>query len=161
MEIIEAGEKDRAVIEDLAQRSWRAGYAGVLSSDQIAFMLDKMYSAEGLLEAMHDGCMFFLALEDGKPVGFIGLKRKLPAILRIEKIYLLPEVQGRGYGKALLDFALEEAKRIELQTLELNVNRNNKAYYFYIKQGFEVVEEVDIPYYHFILDDYVMHKSAL
>ncbi len=160
MEIVQAGVEDRPVIQNLAQRSWHAGYAGVLSPNQIAFMLDKMYSQEGLLEAMHEGCMFFLALEDGNPVGFIGLKRKLPTTLRIEKIYLVPEVQGKGYGKGLLDFGMEEAKRAQLLTLELNVNRKNKAYYFYLKQGFQVVEEVDIPYYNFVMDDYVMQKTV-
>ncbi len=59
----------------------------------------------------------------------------------------------------MISFAEEEATQRGRDTLELNVNRGNKAYYFYLKQGFEVVEEVDIPYYGYILDDYVMQKK--
>ncbi|GHE29315.1 GNAT family N-acetyltransferase [Sphingobacterium griseoflavum] len=158
MEIVQAGQEAISVIENLAQRSWRAGYAGVLSSNQIEFMLDKMYSPTGLLEAMHDGCIFYLALANGNPVGFIGLKTKSSAVLRIEKIYLLPEVQGKGYGKRLINFAMKQAARADIPFVQLNVNRKNKAYYFYLKQGFTVVAEVDIPYYGYILDDYVMQK---
>lgn len=159
MHIVRADENDRPIIENLAQRSWRAGYAGVLAAEQIEFMLDKMYSQAGLLASMQEGCVFYLAQENDRPVGFIALKEKPDTLLRIEKIYLLPEVQGKGYGKELLDFAVEQARRAQLPIVELNVNRKNKAYYFYLKQGFEVVEEVDIPYYDFVMDDYVMQKQ--
>ena len=43
--------------------------------------------------------------------------------------------------------------------LELNVNRANPALGFYTKLGFEISETVDIPYYQFILNDYVMRKA--
>jgi ribosomal protein S18 acetylase RimI-like enzyme len=61
----------------------------------------------------------------------------------------------------LIDLAAEEARNLGFKELELNVNRYNKAYNFYLKQGFKVVEEVDIPYYEFFLNDYVMRKSLI
>lgn len=161
MNIIRANEDDRPAIEQMAQRSWRAGYADVLSAEQINFMLHKSYSQDGLLDAMRADHIFYLGFQESEPVGFIALARKSSTILRIEKLYLVPEVQGKGYGKYFIDFASTQAQEAGMEIVELNVNRKNKAYFFYLKQGFEVIEEVDIPYYGFILDDYVMQKSVL
>ncbi len=158
MHIVLANENDRPIIEALAQRSWRAGYVDVLSAQQIDFMLNKSYSQAGLLEAMQQGQVFYLGFAEDKPVGFIALQKQTSTVLRIEKLYLIPTVQGKGYGRDFIDFAVAQAREAQIALLELNVNRKNKAYYFYLKQGFEVVKEVDIPYHGFVLDDYVMQK---
>ncbi|UZJ65165.1 GNAT family N-acetyltransferase [Sphingobacterium sp. KU25419] len=71
----------------------------------------------------------------------------------------MAEVKGKGYGKLLLDFIAQLAKSKDLKRLELNVNRNNPAYYFYLKQNFLITETVDIPYHGYVLDDYVMQKE--
>lgn len=158
MHIVLANENDRPIIEALAQRSWRAGYVDVLSAQQIDFMLNKSYSQAGLLEAMQQGQVFYLGFAEDKPIGFIALQKQTSTVLRIEKLYLIPTVQGKGYGRDFIDFAVAQAREAQIALLELNVNRKNKAYYFYLKQGFEVVKEVDIPYHGFVLDDYVMQK---
>jgi len=152
--------KDAGTIESIARESWRHGYALVLPQEQIDFMLQKSYSESGIREAMQRGEQFFLLESEGVPVGFISLFAKTQDILRIEKIYLLPKVQGRGFGKKLIDFAVAQAKESNRSVVELNVNRGNKAYHFYLKQGFRVVREVDIPYFGFVLDDYVMQKQV-
>jgi ribosomal protein S18 acetylase RimI-like enzyme len=59
----------------------------------------------------------------------------------------------------LIDFAQIQAQASGKAVLELNVNRGNSAYEFYKKIGFKVVEEVDISYYGYILDDYVMQRE--
>ena len=48
---------------------------------------------------------------------------------------------------------------LRFSTLELNVNRNNPAKDFYAKNGFKIVEEIDIPLDKFWLNDYVMTKN--
>ncbi|HCX57958.1 MAG TPA: GNAT family N-acetyltransferase, partial [Sphingobacterium sp.] len=72
----------------------------------------------------------------------------------------MPNVQGKGFGKALIDFASQKTRLKGKGILELNVNRNNPAYHFYLKQGFEVIETIDIPYYDYVLNDYVMQKEV-
>ncbi|TDS14914.1 GNAT family N-acetyltransferase [Sphingobacterium paludis] len=159
MQFVEAQEADWPIIEKLAQQSWWHGYANVLSDQQIQFMLQQLYSEEGIRKAMQTGQRFYLATENHNSIGFMALQHKQPDILRIEKLYLLPQVQGKGYGRALLDFAQQRALALQIHTIELNVNRKNKAYFFYLKQGFHIVEEIDIPYFNFILDDYIMQKT--
>ena len=44
--ITKATIKDIHLIQDLAQKSWRSHYPGIISHEQIDFMLDLMYSEE-------------------------------------------------------------------------------------------------------------------
>lgn len=158
IKIVKANKDEAELIQQLAHAIWYPTYQEILSKRQIDFMLERMYSVEAIQASMGLKSAFYLLFDDVEAVGFIGIEPK-EDLLRIEKIYLLPSTQGRGFGKQLIDFAAEEARKLGLSELELNVNRSNKAYHFYLKQGFRVVEEVDIPYYEFILDDYIMRKK--
>ena len=154
-----AEQSDIRSISNMAHIIWPNAYGDILSQDQIDFMLEKSYSIEGLAESMVNGQFFYLLKEDGIAQGFVAL-RTLEDKIRIEKLYLMPDVQGKGFGKVLIDFASEKAVLKGKGIVELNVNRNNPAYHFYLKQGFEVVETVDIPYYDYVLNDYVMQKTV-
>lgn len=158
IKIVKANKEDAELIQQLAHSIWYPTYQEILSKKQIDFMLERMYSVEAIQASMVLKSTFYLLIDDDEAVGFIGIEPK-EDLLRIEKIYLLPSTQGKGFGKLLIDFAAEEARKQGLSELELNVNRSNNAYHFYLKQGFKVVEEVDIPYYEFILDDYIMRKK--
>ncbi len=144
------------IIHRLAHQIYYPTYTGILSDDQMKFMLERSYSVQALQESMQTDQDFYLAFDKEKPIGFIALKDRVEDILRIEKLYLLPQTQGKGFGKELISFAIAEAKSKNINRVQLNVNRGNKAYYFYLKMGFTVVHEIDIPYFDYILDDYVM-----
>ncbi|UIR55713.1 GNAT family N-acetyltransferase [Sphingobacterium sp. SRCM116780] len=156
-----AEPKEAIVISEIGKASYHATYPAILTEEQINFMLAKNYTVEAIHELMHSGQDFYVLYEDLVAKGFIAVQMKENSILRIEKLYLLPEVKGKGYGKTLIDFSAELAISTGLTHLELNVNRGNPAYHFYLKQGFLVTESVDIPYYGYILDDYVMQKDVL
>lgn len=154
-----AEQSDIRSISNMAHIIWPAAYGDILSQDQIDFMLEKSYTVEGLAESMVDGQFFYVLKEEGVAQGFVAL-RTFTDKVRIEKLYLMPDVQGKGFGKVLIDFAFEKAMKKGKDILELNVNRNNPAYHFYLKQGFKVVETVDIPYYDYVLNDYVLQKEV-
>ena len=159
-QIVKAKIEDATLIKQLAHTIWYPTYGQILSKKQIDFMLENIYAVETLQKSMQENTEFYLLYEDGVAVGFIGFGPK-DDLMRIDKIYLLPSTQGKGYGKMLIDFVAKQAIRLRLKELELNVNRYNNAYNFYLKQGFKVVEEVDIPYHEFFLNDYVMRKSLI
>ncbi|MBD1421057.1 GNAT family N-acetyltransferase [Sphingobacterium chuzhouense] len=152
-------KEEAAVIHHLGTEVYHTTYTAILSRDQIDFMLRKNYRPEAIQQSMLNGQDFYLIFQqETQPLGFIALQKKSEDILRIEKLYLLANNQGLGLGKQLIDFAVDQAEERGFSVVELNVNRGNKAYYFYLKQGFQVIEEVDIPYYGYVLDDYVMQK---
>ena len=80
-------------------------------------------------------------------------------ITKIHKIYLLPETQGKGIGKSVIESIGKLAVENNSSSLFLNVNRFNKALHFYEKTGFKIIDEVDIEIGNdYLMEDYVMEK---
>lgn len=162
MEIIEATEQDIPLIHDLAERIWWPTYRTILSAEQISFMLEDMYSENALREQMNAKIRFLLVKRGVKIVAFAGYSIEIgpETLLKIQKIYVLPSEHGKGTGKLFIDYLSNLAKDLNIPGVELNVNRENPALGFYQKMGFEIKESVDIPYYEFVLNDYVMRKKV-
>ncbi len=55
----------------------------------------------------------------------------------IDDIYLIPEVRGRGLGKAAMALALQESRNCGIRVLLLEVEAfNDRAYRLYLSMGF-------------------------
>lgn len=161
MNIRKATVHDIQAIHELAEKIWWPAYRNVISDEQISFMLEDMYSERSLLDQMNAGLEFWLAERENTPVAFAGYSLSEPEkqIYKLHKLYVMPSEQGRGTGKKLIEHISSLAKSSGGKILELNVNRGNQAQNFYRKAGFDVFETVDIPYHHFVLNDYVMRKT--
>ncbi|HXH99652.1 MAG TPA: GNAT family N-acetyltransferase [Sphingobacteriaceae bacterium] len=161
MIIREATVIDVGIIHSLANAIWCPTYREILEPEQIRFMLDNMYSEKALKEQMSEGIHFLLIETDGKPAGFAGysLADHEYMIFKLHKIYVLPSEQGKGIGKKLVEHVLLLTRGNGGKIVELNVNRLNPSLAFYKKLGFEVYQTTDIPYHHFVLNDYVMRKQ--
>ena len=78
-------------------------------------------------------------------------------VTRIHKIYILPEAQGKGVGKLLIEKVVALAKENQSEVISLNVNKFNKAVSFYKKIGFEIVAEEDLDIGNgYLMEDYKM-----
>lgn len=153
---------DAATIIDLAEKTWWPTYSPILEKEQIAFMLGEIYSFEKISSQLKNGLQSYLILEeDGKPVAFAGYspREEDPEIYKLHKLYCLPETQGKGYGKILINEVAQKTLEAGKHTLDLNVNRYNKAKNFYEKMGFSVAYEEDIPIGPYWMNDYVMRKK--
>ncbi|WP_216824663.1 GNAT family N-acetyltransferase [Paragemmobacter aquarius] len=76
----------------------------------------------------------------GVPAGNLTVESG-PDHLRLRKLYLVPDVQGRGLGKLLLGVAQREAAAAGLP-LRLSVLRpNRRALAFYLREGLQVTED--------------------
>ncbi|MBC7746171.1 MAG: GNAT family N-acetyltransferase [Flavobacterium sp.] len=159
MIIREATITDLDTIHRIAHQTWWPTYTGVISNEQIEFMLEDMYSVNALLSQIKNA-IFLIAERDKIPVAFAAYSLKEPEnmVFKLQKLYVLPSEQGKGTGKKLIEKVIDLAKQRNGKVLELNVNRGNPAFDFYKQLGFEVYQEVNIPYYRFILNDFVMRK---
>jgi GNAT superfamily N-acetyltransferase len=149
-------------IIDIAEKTWRHTYSPILEKEQISFMLNEIYSPEKIKTQIECGSQTFLLLiEDGNPVAFAGYspRDENPEIYKLHKLYCLPETQGKGYGKILINEVIAKTIEAGKHTLDLNVNRYNKAKSFYEKMGFVVVYEEDIAIGKYWMNDYVMRKE--
>jgi GNAT superfamily N-acetyltransferase len=122
-------------------------------------MLNWMYNLNYLENQLDQGHQFYVAELESKPVGFIGIEPNHPekGFTKIHKIYLLPNQQGFGIGKKLIEFVKKSAIQSEMEGLLLNVNRFNKAVDFYKAIGFTIMfeENIDIGS-GYLMEDYVM-----
>ncbi|MFM7554895.1 MAG: GNAT family N-acetyltransferase [Verrucomicrobiota bacterium] len=158
------GEADLPQVRDLAQRVWPVSYAEMLSPGQIDYMLKRMYSLERLREDLRSGVVFEWPVRDGVPIGYLATScdRSAPGgpVLFLHKLYLLPEVQGRGLGGRLLDHVLRAAADLGCRRVRLNVNKANaRAIACYRRRGFDiecsVVNDIGGG---FVMDDHVMAR---
>ena len=159
LEIRFAEREDINTIGFLAQQIWPTAYSDILSKDQLQYMLKLLYSPDALKNQMVQHHIFLLAELNEEPVGFASYSPTENFAYKLHKLYVLPSLQGRGVGKALVDFILEEIIISGAQRLQLNVNRNNAAKHFYEKLGFKVIREDDIDIGNgYWMNDYVMEK---
>jgi diamine N-acetyltransferase len=150
---------DINIIGFLAQHSWPQTYRDILSPAQSGYMMNLFYSPASLHKQIVDDKHQFLILEqDEEPIGFASWGATAdPRLFKLHKIYLLPGTQGKGMGKAILQFINEDIRQKGAVTLRLNVNRCNKARSFYEKMGFSVVAEEDVAIgNNYFMNDYVM-----
>lgn len=157
--IIKATRADIPLIRDLCFKVWPQTYAAILSQDKIDYMLEFMYSSASLQKQMEHGSQFLFVYEDKDPVGFAAYLQKTPTIYKLDKIYVLPSQQGKGTGKFVIDYIIDEIKKKGAHALQLQVHRQNKARNFYEKLGFVILEEKDFDIGNgFFMNDYVMER---
>ena len=162
MQIVPATTADFSTITSIAQRTWPSTFAEILSPEQIAYMLDMMYSEAALQEQVSKkGHRFLLLKEEEEAVAYASYEIDyLPGKAKIHKLYCLPETQGKGYGKALIFAVADLARQDRQQRLRLDVNYQNKAVGFYHYLGFETVDRIDTNIGNgYLMEDYVMEME--
>ncbi len=114
MKIIRCKIEQLPTVRDLAYTIWPSTYGNILSNEQLNYMLDNFYSVANLEKQMNNGQVFELLFEETNAIGFVAYElncnfEKMP-LTKIHKIYLLPETQGKGFGKFMIDEVSKIAK---------------------------------------------------
>ena len=165
MIITVATKEQLPIVRDLAYKIWPNTYGEILSKEQLDYMLDSFYSIDNLEAQMFQKNQVFMLIQDeDKYLGFCAYELNIENSkkTKLHKIYVLPETQGKGVGKRLLEEVENIAKKAGNLHLILNVNRFNKALEFYKHKGFTIVEELDIEIGNgYLMEDYVMEKNLL
>ncbi len=157
----QATTQDIPVIQFIAHETWPTTYQTILMLAQVRYMLDLFYSEQALQKNFDEGHEFLLIHHQGKPIGFAGYQNNFPekGQTKLHKLYVLPSAQGLGAGQQLLNEVMQIARDAGSKSLMLNVNRFNKAYTFYRKNKFDVLQEIDIPIGQgFLMQDYILEK---
>jgi len=159
-EIRKASLSDIPAIHSLAWKIFPHTYKDILTEDQIRYMMDWMYSEDSLSRQMEEeGHTYLLLFDDDDMVGYVSYQRQGEDLYHLQKIYVLPERQGDHLGARLFQEAISAIKEEHPSpcTMELNVNRYNKALGFYEHMGMHKVREVDEPIGDgFYMNDYIM-----
>jgi GNAT superfamily N-acetyltransferase len=161
MEIRKASLEDYKTIFDIAVITWDAAYKTILSGAQLEYMMDMMYSPDSFTNQVAiEGHHFIIASVNGKDVGFASYELNYRyQTTKLHKLYVLPDAQGTGAGKALITVIENAAKSNSNDKVTLNVNRFNTAVHFYLKNGYTNAGEEDVDIGSgYLMEDYIMTK---
>lgn len=156
---------DHRALAKLAREIWHEHYPGIISIDQIEYMLASGYSARAMAAEQAVGTRFVRARIGDDDVGFASVSPDADdaALVWLDKLYVRRANRGHGVGRALLDWAHDNALALDAQALCLRVNRHNRgAVAVYEKTGFRV-DRADVKSigHGFVMDDYIMHKALI
>lgn len=156
-----AGPDEIPLLRTLADRIWRESYADLLPVAQIDYMLAWMYGADKLAAEMQAGVIWELAEVAGEPVGYLSVTLLEDRVAELNKLYLLPSLQGRGQGQVMLARAEAIALQKGATMLRLRVNKGNaRALRAYERAGFRTINSIvaDIGG-GFVMDDHVLARG--
>ena len=158
LSVNKATTSDIPLIRQLTFAIWPQTYSAVISKVQINYMLEQMYNPATLQKQMEEeGCTFIIVYDDKEPVAFSSYNETEPQLWKLNKIYILPSQQGKGTGKFIINYIVDEIKNKQAKALQLQVNRQNKAKDFYEKLGFKIIKTADFDIGNgYFMNDYVM-----
>ena len=149
----EALARVRAIADDV----WPKTFREILSPEQIVYMMKMMYAPEVMEKELVNGFLFDLLVIDGRDAGYmVYAPYDEPETMKLHKLYLLEEFQGKGYGQKMLRYVADAARKTGFRFLILAVNKRNvKAQKAYERFGFKQYKSVQIDIGNgFIMDDY-------
>ncbi|WP_420385691.1 GNAT family N-acetyltransferase [Roseivirga sp.] len=135
------------VLRSLSVETFSDTFSNMNDPENFDSYLKKAFSMQKLSdEFKHPDSFFYFLKDESGLLGYLKINTKtaqteqlLDSALEIERIYIVQEAQGKGLGKALLEFAMGEAKARQLLCVWLGVwEKNEKAIAFYKHHGFEV-----------------------
>ena len=155
-----ASIEDRFLIHTLASQVWGNTYGKILTKEQLDYMFDMMYSPESILKQIKElKHLYFIISSDNIPSGYLSIEQKDDDTYIFQKIYAIPQTQGTGIGRYMIEQGVSYLKNIHPTPfkIELFVNRENPAVGFYKHLGFEEIATRD---HHigngFYMNDYIM-----
>lgn len=125
MEIRRAKPQDAAVLTEIAfaakrhwgyPEQWIEGWKDILTIRPESIASHETYTAH----------------MDGEAIGFYCLVRRLDR-MSLEHLWVLPKAMGNGVGRALFNHAIERAKVLGIEAIEIESDPNAEK--FYVKMG--------------------------
>lgn len=124
---------------------WKIGVYPTLDTAREAFQAGTLY----LLEEDGAICASMILNETQSPE-YADVPWKYPAalgeVLVLHTLCVPPSKSGRGYGKKITQFAVQEAGRLGYRVMRLDTGTRNKpAMAIYTGAGFEISKSIPIP----------------
>lgn len=159
MEVRTCAIEDVKTLRALAIKTYRETFDFHNNEENMKAYLEEAYNLPKLKrELQTEASSFYFLYDQGVLMGYLKVNDFLaqsdvhdPESLELERIYILADYHGKGYGKILMDKAIEVANEKDKKYIWLGVwEHNDKALAFYQKHGF----------YQFGAHDFVMGDDA-
>ncbi|MCP4757519.1 MAG: GNAT family N-acetyltransferase [Proteobacteria bacterium] len=76
---------------------------------------------EWIEDALSQGIGYYLLDNDGIPVGCVALEKASSEVCYLERLGVLPDYRKRGFGEALVEHVLVEAKKLGTVRVEIGI----------------------------------------
>ena len=130
MKIVLGHKEDFGVVREITRATIKSIYPRYYPAGAVQFFLTH-HSDEHISEDISDNRVFVL-YEDRAPIGTVTIKDN-----NINRLFVLPDFQNKGYGKALLDFS--EKKILESYEC-VQIDASFPAKRIYLKRGYKEIE---------------------
>ena len=152
MSIKQAYKEDLQVVKCITIETINQIYPHYYPKGAVEFFVEH-HNDTNIINDIEAGKVLLCVNEEGHPVGTVSIKGN-----DICRLFVLPEYQGQGYGRMLLDFAENEIiKKYE----EIMIDASLPAKRIYLKRGYREKEShiINTNYGDFLCYD-VMVKNA-
>lgn len=152
MNIRQATTGDFEAVKKITQETIHAVYPKYYPAGAVRFFSEH-HADEKIMRDITSGIVYLVVDDSCVPAGTVTLTDN-----EVDRLFVLPEFQGRGYGRALLDFAEERiSEKYDVIILHASLPAKN----IYLKRGFREVDylKIDTGYGDFLCAD-VMEKKA-
>ncbi len=137
-------KSDLASVRRITWESWISTYLSFIPESDLRSYFDSHYTETSLIRMFDDPSVHgFMAAMDGQAAGYARLFfNRDESRLYVSSLYFLPEFEGQGMGRRLLEAAEEYAAAKGLDELWIGVMvKNRRALDVYRKVGFQFVRE--------------------
>jgi ribosomal protein S18 acetylase RimI-like enzyme len=143
---------DAAALADLGRRAFIAKFGHLYSPANLAMYLDEAHVPATATRELADPGLAVAVIEQGGTlcafckVRFASSLAQFTAARRpfeLKQLYTDPDLIGRGMGARLMDWALDQARSVDADELQLTVYADNPdAQRFYARYGLKKVADI-------------------
>ncbi len=149
----------------LAKIIWTEHFNEMIGPEAVAYMIETFQSKPAIIKQIKEqGYTYYLIQPGQKAIGYAGIcLNKEKDELFVSKLYLLSSQRGKGYGKQVMQFLENMARKHQVSKISLTVyHKNTTAIQAYKKMGFRHTGSIkrDIGK-NIIIHDYTMEKQIL
>jgi ribosomal protein S18 acetylase RimI-like enzyme len=80
---------------------------------------------EHLIELLEKGAKLFVLSASAEQVGFMAVEKEVDTVFCVRRLAVLPEHRHRGFGRALMEFACDYARRERGERVTVRIMHNN------------------------------------
>ena len=131
MSIRQAQPSDFAIVKEITHTTIQTIYPHYYPTGAVAFFLHH-HNDKNIADDIANRIVFLCCDKINRIVGTVTIKEN-----EIARLFVLPDYQGKGYGKELLDFAESE---IAKHYNEIIIDASLSAKAIYLKRGYQEIE---------------------
>lgn len=148
-------------IASVADEIWHEYFPGIITPEQVDFMVKKFCSFEAEKENIKEGYEYYFIKRNGEDIGYTAIKPDGDRLF-LSKLYLKKPERGKKYARRVTEMLKELSRERGLRAIWLTVNKHNDSTIAaYKAMGYKTIGEgvTDIGG-GFVMDDYFMELEV-